>query len=134
MKDNLVQLDNIEPIDIRYAAGFIDADGCITMTDSMSGTPDWELNAVQTIKNGLEPLYAMQARWGGGICRGIKPTSNKHSQTYRWKVKGIEAAIAVQDLYPFLVIKKERAIQMLEYFTSHKKYGRILDRIKEPFY
>ena len=118
-------------ISLEYAAGFIDADGCITYYTNNAGTQVWELCAVQSVKNGTSMLDDFQERWGGCISTTKKDSPN-HSDICKWSTKGVEAAIAISDIYEFLIVKKDRATQALEYFQTKPKIARILSRIKEP--
>jgi hypothetical protein len=130
---NKVPVNSIGQISLEYAAGFIDADGCITHYVDYNGKRRWEVNAVQCERNGLEPLYALQARWGGSVCGGKPPKKEHYSPIWKWAVKGIEAAVVMWDLHPYFVIKKERCEQGLIYFNEKEpKVARILSRLKEP--
>ena len=122
--------DKIDKIDIKYAAGFIDADGCISSWRNKAGYLYWELNAVQSEKNSLLPLQQMQSRWGGSLSHTKSKT--KYKPMWKWAVKGIEAAVAIQDIYFYLITKKDIATDALEYYSHHKKYGNIIKRIGEP--
>ena len=119
---------------VEYLAGFFDADGCVSTWDNGGREPVWSAQATQTGEEGgdrLAPLHAMVERWGGAIVKR-KKERDTHSQCWNWKTTGIEAAIAIQDMYPFLHTKKEKATQALEHFANHPKFGRIMRRIKEP--
>jgi len=118
-------------VSLEYAAGFIDADGCITCHINDSGNPTWELNAVQTVKNGTAMLDDFQERWGGNVCLRKKQKPH-YSDQRKWKVQGIEAAIAISDIYHLLLVKKDKATQALEHFGKSDKISKILYRIGEP--
>jgi len=128
MKDD-IDLDQDIHISVEYAAGFIDADGCISCWENGSGNPNWKIMAVQSVKNGIEPLIGLKNRWGGSICRRATPKSKKHSVTYYWRAHGVDAAVAIQDMYPYLIIKKNKAQLALEYFVSVPKIKNVLARI-----
>ena len=120
-------------ISIEYAAGFVDADGCIACSKNASGNPQWELNVVQSDDNDPDGVLMLkfQERWGGTICM-IKKKKDQHSDQWRWKVQGIEAAIAIYDMFFFLVVKEKRAKEALEHFNGQTKIRRILGRLREP--
>lgn len=128
------QKESIEVIDLEYAAGFIDADGCVTKSDGENGSQYWELNIVQSEKNdpGATLLKRFKERWGGGISTQVKPDPN-HSDIHKWKVKGVECAIALSDVYSFLDVKQGKAQEALEYFVSVPKINKVLSRLKEPY-
>lgn len=119
-------------IDLEYAAGFIDADGCVTRSKAPNGREYWELIAVQSEKNdpGAGLLKLFKERWGGSICTQSK---GKHSDIHRWKVKGVECAIALYDLVLHLDVKRKRAEQALSYLMEDPKILRIVGRMKEPY-
>lgn len=115
-------------ISVEYLAGFFDGEGCVTRTKGQ-----WEVNCTQTEKNGTEALVEMQRRWGGSLYV-TQPRKENHSPAWRWKVRGIEAAIALTDMYMFLTVKLPRAQEALESMASKPRIRRILDRISEPEY
>lgn len=111
---------------VEYLAGFFDGEGCITTTNGQ-----WEINCTQTEKNGTEALMEMQRRWGGSLYV-TQPLRENHSPAWRWKARGIEAAIALTDMYLFLTVKLPKAQEALESLASRSKIRRILGRIGEP--
>lgn len=113
-------------LSVAYLAGFVDADGCVTKSGKY-----WEVVVAQSEVHDLAPLYALQQRWGGSVYKTTKPKEH-YTQPWRWKVRGIEAAIALHDMYWYLVTKKVRATQALEELGSIPKIGRILLRLNEP--
>ena len=119
---------------LAYLAGFFDGEGCISTWTQPGKHRDnhyWEVNATQSEKNGNEPLCQMLERWGGSIFL-VAPLKAHHSPIYRWKARGIEAAIALHDMYPHLQIKKQQATNALEALRSKPKIRRILQRLREP--
>ena len=120
---------------LGYLAGFIDADGCISYSrDKKTGKVYWEICAVQSEANGIGPLEALHERWGGSLHKRTPRLGKlkQNSPLWCWKAKGIEAAIAMQDMYFHLVVKKDRCQEALEEFVADPKIARILYRIGEP--
>lgn len=113
---------------LEYLAGFFDGEGCV----SLSGR-EWTVSACQTEKNGTAMLFAMQRRWGGSVF-ATAPANERCSPVWRWKAKGVEAAIALHDMAPFLSVKAEKAATCLSDLRARHggKIGRILDRLREP--
>lgn len=115
---------------VEYIAGFVDADGCISSHVTPSGTKQWEVNIVQSVKNDKGVLTQVQKQYGGSLC--VSKRGGSCSDIRRWKVQGVEAAIVLSDIYPFLHVKKERAFNALSDFAEHPKISKVLDRIGEP--
>jgi len=116
---------------LEYLAGFLDGEGCITTYKTRKGHVTWEVVCVQTEKNNLAPLVEMQERWGGSLCaRGN--TNPKHSRAWQWSVKGLEAAIALSDIYLHLVNKRPKATEALEALMGKPRIRRIVQRMGEP--
>lgn len=114
-------------LSLEYIAGFFDGEGCVSLSSNQ-----WQITATQTVKNGVEPLMEMQTRWGGSIVR--TPGFGSHSECWAWKARGVEAAIALYDMAPFLRIKLEKATKALQDLSSRHngKIGRILNRLSDP--
>lgn len=115
----------VPEVSLAYLAGFFDGEGCISCT----ATGRWTVAAVQAEKNSLVPLQEMKRRWGGTLYRRGTPKSDKHSAVWGWHVCGLQAAIALLDMYPYLINKKERAVDAIADLRKRPRIERILSRI-----
>lgn len=93
-------------IDERYAAGFIDGEGCIRASRN-----------IRVIVAGcFNPriLLLLQEQYGGNLCpyRAKKP---KCRSGWRWEVTGKKAAKLLSDVLPHLIDKREQAEIALRY-------------------
>lgn len=111
---------------VEYLSGFFDGEGCITTSNGQ-----WEVSCTQTEKNGIEALRSMQERWGGSLYR-TKARLKHHSPAWRWKTRGIEAAIALSDMFMFLTVKQHKATEAIVEMRKKPRVRLILDRLSEP--
>ena len=95
--------------DISYAAGFLEADGCIHLTNS--GV------AVRVTNRNLAVLNWFQDKFKGRVREKVIPKN-----CYEWNVFGEEAIEFLQYVYPFLIFKKPQADILFEFrSTLHTK-------------
>lgn len=108
--------------DIAWAAGFLDGEGCIALTrrsGAGEGTRCPVVHACQTSPVPLEKL----AELFGGTVRYYRDTS-KGTPVYQWSITGSGDIIdALDQLIPFLVLKKDRAISVRAYCRTVKPRG-----------
>lgn len=99
---------------IEYLAGFLDADGCITIVATRPRTLQrgWTLSPshrLRVIVVGVDPrpLIAFQRRWGGRVYRqpGAKP---HHKVEWSWHLE-LRKGEPLQDMLPFLLVKQTEA-------------------------
>ncbi len=106
-------------ISAQYAAGFMDGEGCINVS-SCRGTVFIRVLIVNTNREVLELL---QQRWGGNI------TANKRHKTnwkvsYTWRVSYAACLNFLQDVYPFLIVKKKQAEAAFIFFDNKPGKGK----------
>jgi hypothetical protein len=91
---------------IEYAAGFIDADGCIGLSRN---TARLECGGI------YEPnMVALAELFGGRVWLEDKPCGLRKKPFYRWVVYGKSAISAIERLLPHLAVKRVRATYVLE--------------------
>ena len=112
-----------------YAAGLIDGEGCIRVTRShqRSKGPDVILHFVEVMLTTSTPIMAewLCDRWGGAVTYNQKSVGYSGIIMCRWRVGSLRATKFLEDIYPYLTLKKEqamyaRAFQALA--TMHKGY------------
>lgn len=107
---------------LAYLAAFVDADGTIYNLKREDGTTcNWRVEACQSVQNCKDgnPLEAMQSKWGGSL--------RMVGDMWKWTASGLEAAIALQDMLPHLVVKKVRAEIALAFLW--RRWEKIMKRI-----
>jgi hypothetical protein len=98
-------------IDERYAAGFLDGEGCIRASRN-----------IRVIVAGCfkpEILRSFQSRWGGNISlyKGRKANCR---DGMRWEVTGLKAAEFLNDVLPHLIEKREQAVLAIQYDSMRR--------------
>ena len=95
--------------DKAYAAGFIDADGCITVRSIVPGGAGRSHYAsITASQTKIPPLVWLQERWGGSL-RELPPRKGNSSAAWEWAVVGNMAYTMLDDIKDYLKIKGPRA-------------------------
>lgn len=96
----------------QYAAGFFDGEGCINVS-SLRGKPFVRILVVNT---NIDILEKLQQTWGGDIQKNYKPKSH-WKQAYTWRLQHSACLEFLQDIYPYLVVKKNQAEAAFMFFN-----------------
>jgi len=114
-------MSNKKELIYSYLAGFIDADGSITITIERSkrktktGEKLQEQYCVKLSAHNckIEPIQMLSEEFGGGKIRFKKTGKAKNHDNWRpcyeWMITKNKAALAIKLLLPFLLIKKKQA-------------------------
>ena len=94
---------------IAYCAGIIDGEGAVVMR-IRGRAIDYTLQVMMIDK---EPLLELQKLYKGNINK-YQSRNPKHSDTYRWAIWGNQARKALEEMLPFLKIKKKKAELLIE--------------------
>lgn len=89
-----------------WAAGFFDGEGCIGVSRSKRGKPcvyyAIQITAFQNVRAPLEILHQL---FGGTI----RYSTTHSTGGWVWQLSGRGLKIALQEMLPFLVVKREQA-------------------------
>lgn len=97
-----------QPTEIAYAAGLLDGEGSITLTNHLSST--FQVMVVITNTN-LEALYWMKDHFGGRVYEG-------RTRAAQWRLERREdQEWFLELLLPYLIVKKQQARIALAYRT-----------------
>ena len=111
-------------IDERYVAGFIDGEGCIRAelrNPRLGNGVSVGHRVILIVANTHRPvLEAMQERWGGSIYR----RKNPGKVLWVWHTGGPTARAVLEDVLPYLVVKKEQAETALKLIKTMRNRGR----------
>ena len=99
-------------VELSYTAGFIDADGYISINrycprKEKTGTYGYNLR-IGAVNTNKKILLWFQRKFGGFIYKR-QVISKKHKQTYAWYLDSKKAEGFLRKIYPYLRIKKDRA-------------------------
>lgn len=83
---------------IAWAAGFFDGEGCVSFRNGVLYRIDW----AQKI---LSPIIELDMIFKTGHIYGGK------NKCYRYSIFGKEAVYALVEMLPYLLVKKEKAMQ-----------------------
>lgn len=118
-------LDDPVSTDVAYAAGFVDAEGTISIAPAgrSYGLKISVANTSQEVLESLEPQF------GGRVYRTAMPAP--YRTKYDWVICGAKAASFLRAIQPYLVVKREEAViglQLQESVDSmkHRRPGQRL--------
>jgi intein/homing endonuclease len=98
-----------------YLAGFVDADGSISIKSQSKKRP--YLGYITVYNCNKEVIEMFFEEFGGGKSR-YKKTGKNWNKNWRpcweWQLTAQKAARAIEKIYPYLVIKKRQATLVLE--------------------
>lgn len=97
-------------IDHAYAAGFLEADGCIHVT---KGTA-----CVRVVNRNLAVLFWYKERYGGYVRSKVKPEG-----CWEWNIHSDAAIDFLDQVYEHLLFKKPQADLLYEFFETRQKLG-----------
>lgn len=114
-------------IDIRYAAGFFDGEGCIGVSHIMrksTGFPHYIVSAKVTNMH-RSILEDFQLRWGGSIF--AVPIRGNRRPAWYWRVCSQKAKKFIVDVSPYIRIKKPIANAGLALINEQTCRGKHLE-------
>jgi translation initiation factor IF-1 len=98
-----------------WLAAWLDTEGCITLqgncNDGDSKGKERRCNITIT-QNDIVPLKMMQKKVGGTIYGNY----GGKDRAYRWKINGYQAVSMLRKITDYLVVKKQKAINVIEYY------------------
>jgi hypothetical protein len=108
----------VEPtvLDMAYAAGFFDGEGSINIRNPGSSAKSTGCAlAIHVAQASEASLIWLQQRWGGGV-----RLTKRERPIWEWCLGSRSACLFLQDLLPFLIVKREQAVIAID-FQSHKR-------------
>ncbi len=119
---------------IIWAAGFVDGEGNIAIqryssTRGRRHRPCHNL-LLQVAQTSLGPLEKLKELWGGRI--GERKHGNpRRAPIWGWWVSGKDAAQAIAELRPYLLVKREQADIALEFAQLKRQRPSRLSKLEE---
>lgn len=106
-------------IDIRYLAGLIDGEGHIGFTETTNGNG---VNPRLLVYNTYRPvIQALYDRWGGWLGEDTR----RPKTCYTWSASSQPVMEkAINDLLPHLIIKQDKAQEVLRFISWRKTQGK----------
>lgn len=99
-------------LSIRYAAGFVDGEGCIDMHFRRRSSGRHGYSPRLTVGQRTRPVLDLLAERFGGK---VKPHPRPKGEVYIWHVYGAEALEVIKELEPFLIVKRDQAQEILKF-------------------
>lgn len=112
----------MEEVELSYAAGFVDADGSISVVvggHSKTNVVYYRLLIQVTGRNPIVPRW-LASKFGGFVTIDKKNQHGVDRRYYHWSILGSKAAQFLSEIMPYLRIKKEQAELGIE-FQGYKR-------------
>ena len=115
-------------VKVIWAAGFLDGEACF-MFDlkkkfNIGQRVANRTMAVNVAQVDIRPLLVLQDLWGGNI-NPRKASNERCADYFRWIALSSQAISLCIECVPYLVVKKEQAQIMIDYYaTVHPRGGR----------
>ncbi|MFA5037059.1 MAG: LAGLIDADG family homing endonuclease [Candidatus Izemoplasmatales bacterium] len=105
-----------------YLAGFIDADGCITVGKPYKNTPQYYalISAAQVVSPFSKKVMDLLKNTFGGTYI-IKQLSGNRRDCFFWRISNRKAQFCAETLLPYLIIKQDKAKLLIEIQTRITK-------------
>lgn len=110
-------------LDLAYLAGFIDADGFVTITRSVRDGRSYYAPRLGIAGTDRTALDLAASWWGANVWTHV-PDNPRHRIQYGWSADGRRAYAALTVLEPFLRQKRDRAAQAIALW-EHLEWGRL---------
>ena len=91
-------------MNIQYAAGFVDGEGCIGFAKTRTSI----FPRVLVTNTNLEILNEFKEKWGGDI-KPLSLRKENWKQGYYWRISWAKAVNFLSDIEPYLKIKNRQA-------------------------
>jgi len=105
-----------------YAAGLFDGEGSVIIQrrEKDGCTPSTMLVVSVTITTPAAVDF-LRATFGG-YTNSWQPRGNRQ-RAHRWRLRGEAAFLFLQDVFPYLIIKREHAKVGIEFQSARPRYG-----------
>lgn len=110
---------NNTELDRAWAAGFVDGEGCITLSECTKKKTGcrWFSAIVDVCQVNRKPLDKLQSIIGGRI-RVLK---DEYGTAYQWRAYGDNTLVALKRVLPYLVGKRRQAELVIEFQKTKRK-------------
>jgi len=122
MKQELKDYSKIPTEAFIYAAGFIDADGCITMHKAHPHNRYVFYCAFAQINGVSEVVLGWVRETFGGTISLRQPTQNSPKPQYAWELQGNRALPFLRGIAPFLKLKQYQAEIAIEFLETKARF------------
>lgn len=118
----------IDPLDLAYAAGLIDGEGTIGITELKPGgkaasgrqiriSPSHRIYVAITMTDQVAIAW-MQLTFGGHF-QNLKARQPQHKPTFRWSLGSEAAAEFCEVISPYLKVKRQQAEIAARFYREH---------------
>ena len=108
--------------ELAYIAGIIDGEGCILISRSVTIDEHYEIEVVNynlrlhIVNTNLDVIEWLKNKLEEGVVSKRKPKNCLQQYTYH--LSGDRVALLCEKLLPYLIIKKEQAINAIEFYRA----------------
>lgn len=113
--------------DLAWLAGIIDGEGSIFVMKQSRKDRERKYNYILRISvQSSDGIMAKEclAITGEGACFDQETSKENQSNTYKWQVSGKRAKHVLENILPFLRVKKDQALVAIDFQNTTKKHWR----------
>jgi len=112
----------LDEITLAYAAGIIDGEGCVHIRRCKKHNSFWpHIYDLHIFVSSSDQLLThwLHEQFGGHTCK-CKPPPCGHYPKYQWCIQANQANQFLQNILPYLLLKKEQAELAIKFQTEKK--------------
>ena len=104
-------------MDVRWAAGFLDGEGCIQVRSRKTVRRRSYYLTLYAGQVDPRPLYALMDLFGGSVVRRTNASAlaRGRRKMFMWRITGRTCESALRQLLPYFIVKKRQAELALEF-------------------
>jgi len=118
----------------KYLAGIIDGDGWFSIFNCGKIVKSFNNRFSVGLEQRYKPMIDyMASLFGDSVLKTKTLDRIKHNQTYSWYCSTFKILPFLENIYPYLIEKKERCEVLIDYIKSQKEYIKIGEETLEKW-
>ena len=117
---------SVRPMELNYFAGFFDGEGCIMISSRKKGRPYHTLDVAVTLTR-RSVLEDFQVAFGGRVYSATREKTY-YKPKWQWIIGGDNAMKFLEQIKPFLRLKRQEAELGIEFQKAKESYHSSLFR------
>lgn len=116
---------NPTDLELAWAAGFLDGEGCFTLSKMPSATHESQRGmSITAVQTRVAPLLELQRLFGGNIRK--MGNTKKGTEIFEWRCNGGAPVLSevAQALVPYLRVKRREAEIVIAFAATVRRRGR----------
>ena len=121
---------NQRDIDIAWAAGFLEGEGCFRWTAPLNQKGKaYGYAEIKASQNERDPLDKLVEIFGGKVRKEIKKEKSSQGYIYTWQVSADKCISIIGDIYKYMSIRRQNKMQEVMAFSLDRLAEKIRNRV-----